>query len=206
MRYTSIVTHRPESNLALIRRVLGSEYLELSITKMSVEEDFETGLTHVVVDTLDTQGSSHTVEGRGVGLVDAIWSGFLERFSVEYQSLRSVELHGFDVKAKLDTKTADTAGSDAVGEVTLQVHNSEGKIFDFSDASRSIAASTAQCVVAALEYFINAERAFITLHHSLQDARERQRPDLITRYTQELSEVVKSTSYAELIESLKKDL
>jgi len=67
-------------------------------------------------------------------------------------------------------------------------------------------ASSARAVVAGIEYFINAERAFIILHHSLIDARERQRPDLVTRYTQEVAEVVKSTSYAEVIENLKKDM
>ena len=60
--------------------------------------------------------------------------------------------------------------------------------------------------MAAVEYFVNAERAFITLHHARMDAKERRRDDLIVRYTRELAEVVKSTSYAEVIENMKKDL
>ena len=39
---------------------------------------------------------------------------------------------------------------------------------------------------------------------SLQDAHERNRHDLVARYTGELGEVVKSTSYTEVIESIKK--
>lgn len=205
LRYNSKVTDRPQANLELIRRVLGNDYLELSIARMTVEEDFENTMSHVVVDTIDTQGQTQTVEGRGCGLVDAIWAGLLERYSREYQSLKSLELVGFTVNANLDTKTA-TSGTDAVSEVTLQIRNSEEITFDFSDASRSIAASSARAVLAGLEYFINAERAFITLHHSLKDARERHRSDLVTRYTKELAEVVKSTSYAEVIENLKNEL
>ena len=61
-------------------------------------------------------------------------------------------------------------------------------------------------VIAAVEYFVNAERAFITLYRSRQDARERNRDDLVTRYTEELAEVVESTSYAEVIETIKREL
>ena len=61
-------------------------------------------------------------------------------------------------------------------------------------------------VIAAVEYFVNAERAFITLYRSRQDARERNRDDLVTRYTEELAEVVKSTSYAEVIESIRREI
>lgn len=200
------MTGRPHDNLELIRKILGSDYLELSIARLSLEEDFESGISHVVVDTIDTHGNVVTVDGRGVGLVDALWSGLLERYSVEYQSLRSIELIGFTVTANVETKTEATFGSDAVGLVTLQVRNSEGKVFSFLDESRSLSRSSARAVVAGVEYFVNAERAFIVLHRSLQDARERNRPDLVTRYTQELAEVVKSTSYAAVIESLKKDL
>jgi hypothetical protein len=192
-------------NIDLIKRVLGNDYLELSITRVAFDEDFESGNGHVVVDTIDTHGNTQTVEGSGCGVVDALWAGLLERYSMEYQSLKSIELAGFDVQAKTDTRS-NGSGTDAVGEVTLKIRNSEGRIFEFKDASRSIVASSARATLAGLEYFLNAERAFITLHHSLKDARERHRDDLVTRYTAELSEVVKSTSYAEVIENLKKDI
>ena len=97
-------------------------------------------------------------------------------------------------------------GVDSMGRVTLGVLNSEGKLFEFHDESRSISRSSARAVLAAVEYFVNAERAFITLHRARMDAKERRRDDLITRYTRELAEVVKSTSFTEVIESMKKDL
>jgi len=57
-----------------------------------------------------------------------------------------------------------------------------------------------------LEYFINAERAFVTLYRCRQDARDRQRDDLVTRYTAEMAEIVKSTSYSKVVEEIKKQL
>ena len=198
------VTKRPPANLDLIRRVLGSEFLNLEVVHLVLEEDSATGKSRVKLEAAQN-GTSLVVDGEGVGLVDALVAGLFKRFEIEYQSLKSIELASFHVDARLDTKKR-RAGADSVGEVTLEVRNSDGKLFGFSDSSRSIATSTARAVVAAVEYFVNAERAFITLYKSRQDARERNRDDLVTRYTEELSEVVKSTSYAEVIETIKKEL
>jgi hypothetical protein len=200
-----IVTKRPHANLDLIRRVLGNDYLNLEVRRIQFDEDVATGKSKVTVETMDSRGVTQVVEGEGVGLVDALIGGLFKRYEVEYQSLKSIELASFSVTARLDTKKR-RAGADAVGEVTLEVRNSEGNIFSFSDSSRSISSSTARAVIAAVEYFVNAERAFITLYRSRQDARERNRDDLVTRYTEELAEVVKSTSYAEVIESIRKEI
>ena len=205
VRYSASVTKRPHANLELIRRVLGNEYLELKIARLVVEEDPEGVHSKVAIFLADTDGNTTEVAGEGCGLVDALWSGLLSRYSAEYQSLCSLEVAGFEVKAKLDTKK-EKDGTDAVGEVTLELRNSDQTRFSFSDASRSITTSTSRVVLAAIEYFINAERAFITLFRSRQDAKERNREDLVARYTGELSEVVKSTSYAEVLENMKKEL
>lgn len=198
------MTKRPHANLELIRRVLGSQYLELKIVRLVLEEDSTTLTSKVVVHLADTQGNTQTVDGEGCGLVDALWSGLVARYSAEYQSLRSIELASFAVQARLDTKQAK--GTDSIGEVILEVRNSDGMRFAFSDASRSITTSSARALLAGIEYFINAERAFITLYRSRQDAKERNREDLLSRYTREMAEVVKSTSYTEVIENIKKEL
>jgi hypothetical protein len=202
--YDRPVTKRPPANLELIRRVLGNDFLNLEVKHLVLEEDSATGKSRVVLETTQN-GSSHVVEGEGVGLVDALVAGLFKRYEIEYQSLKSIELASFHIHARLDTKKR-RAGADSVGEVVLEVRNTDGKVFTFTDSSRSIATSTARAVIAAVEYFVNAERAFITLYKSRQDARERNRDDLVTRYTEELAEVVKSTSYAEVIESIKREL
>ena len=199
------MTVLPQENLELIQRVLGQDYLDLRIERLVLNESMNNENSSVQIDLSDPNGKEHALEGTGVGLVDALFNAFLARFAPEYQSLNSIEIARFSVKARLDTKK-QKAGVDAVGEVVLDVRNSEGKIFSFSDSSRSISSSTARSVLAAVEYFMNAERAFITLYRSRQDARERNRDDLVTRYTRELAEVVKSTSYADVLEGIKKDL
>ncbi|MGE3548053.1 MAG: hypothetical protein AB7L28_29290, partial [Kofleriaceae bacterium] len=84
--------------------------------------------------------------------------------------------------------------------------NSEGRPFSFTDASRSVTTSSARAVLAMVQYFVNAERAFLTLHHARRDALARGREDLVARYTAEMAEVVQSTSYAEVIANIRKEI
>lgn len=199
------MTKRPQSNLELIRRVLGDDFLELKLEHLTIEEDPADDSCSVTVEASDTHGKQHRVEGRGRGVVDAIFNGLFERYSREYQSLKTIELASFKIDGLMETKE-HRSGGDAVATVTIEVRNSEGIQFSFTDQSRSIASSSARAVLAIVGYFVNAERAFMTLYRSRKDAQERNRPDLVARYTHEMAEVVKSTSYAEVIEAIKKDI
>lgn len=186
----------------LIRRVLGTNFLELSLVKLLVEEEGTGASVKVIVN----EGEQPVeVEGKGVGVVDALYSAMLGRYAREYQSLKTIELAAFSVAADMESKKAQ-AGADAVGRVTLDVTNSEGRHFTFTDASRSVVSSTARSVIEAVQYFVNAERAFITLYNARRDALARGREDLVARYTREMAEVVEATSYAEVIANIRKEL
>jgi hypothetical protein len=201
------VTSTPPDNLELIRRVLGKDYLELQLRHLSVEEDPVQENAEVSTRarvSLVNGGGPFEFEGTGAGVVDATYGALLSRYAPEYQSLKTITLYRFTVDADVETKKRK-AGLDAVGRVTIEVTNSEGRHFVFSDVSRSVTTSAARAVLAVVQYFINAERAFITLHKARKDALDRGRPDLVARFTAELAEVVKSTSYAEVIETIKRD-
>ena len=186
----------------LIRRVLGANLIELKLHRLAIEEI--DGGSRV---KLEVQEGDQTieVEGSGVGLVDALYVGLLDRYAREYQSLKTIQLIGFQAAADIGTKTAQ-AGVDAVARVTLDVTNSEGRHFTFSDASRSATTSSARVVLAMVQYFVNAERAFVTLHNARRDALARGREDLVSRYTAEMAAVVESTSFAEVIANIRKEL
>lgn len=186
----------------LIRRVLGTNFLELKLKRLVIEEtDSESSVRVTVVEGDQT----FEVEGKGVGVVDAVHAALLDRYAREYQSLKTIELSEFRVAADIGTKKAQ-AGVDAVARVTLDVTNSEGRHFTFSDASRSATSSAARAVLAMVQYFVNAERAFVTLHNARRDALARGREDLVSRYTAEMAAVVESTSYAEVIANIRKEL
>jgi hypothetical protein len=197
------VIAEPHDNLGLIRKVLGSSYLELALSRLQVDETPDAS-TQIRVTVLE-QGKPIEVEGKGVGVVDALFAGLLERYAREYQSLRSIELTAFRVSSVPDTKHV-TNGADAVATATIDVLNSEGHRFIFSDSSRSIAASSARAVLEVVQYFVNAERAFVTLYNARKDALARGRDDLVARYTAEMAEVVESTSYAEVIDAIRREM
>jgi hypothetical protein len=199
----AVTTTIPLEHEALIRRVLGTNFLEIKLVRQAFEELPEAGST--VKLTITESGAPFEVEGKGVGVVDALFAALLARYGREYQSLTSIRVIGFHIAADIDTKKANH-GVDAVGKVTLDATNSEGKHFSFTDASRSVTASTARTVIAMVEYFVNAERAFLTLHNARRDALARGREDLVSRYTAEMAEVVESTSYAEVIANIRKEL
>lgn len=187
----------------LIKRILAANYLTLSLAKLVIDEDPTTGSTVKVTVTEGDQPVE--VEGKGVGVVDALYGGLLGRYAREYESLKTIQLVGFHVAADIETKKA-LAGVDAVGKVTLDVTNSEGRHFTFTDASRSVTTSTARAVISCVQYFVNAERAFLTLFNARRDALARGREDLVARYTAEMAEVVESTSYAEVIAKARKEM
>ncbi len=195
------MTHPPPHE-PLIRKVLGANFLELKLSRLSFEEADHTTICKVHL----LEGEQPVdVEGKGVGVVDAIFNGLLDRYAREYQSLKTIALIGFHVAADMETKKAQT-GVDAVGRVTLEITNSEGRHFTFSDKSRSVTISIARAVIQNVQYFINAERAFLTLYNARRDALARGREDLVSRYTAELAQVVESTSYADVIENIRKEL
>jgi hypothetical protein len=192
----------PPPHEELIRRVLGANYLELKLVRQTIEEAEEGSA--VKVNLLEGDMPVE-VEGKGVGVVDALYAALLDRYAREYQSLKTLQLASFSVDAEIETKKAQ-AGVDAVGRVTIDVANSEGRHFCFVSSSRSVTGATAKAVITLVQYFINAERAFLTLHHARRDAATRGREDLVARYTAEMAQVVESTSYAEVIENIRKGL
>jgi len=133
------VLKRPQANSDLIRRVLAEGYLELQLARLVIDEAADSSCA-VVVEATDTQGGKYRVEGKGRGAVDAIFQAMLDRYAQEYQSLKSIELANFKVEARMDTKE-EKSGVDAVASVLIEVRNSEGKLFSFTDESRSVAFS-----------------------------------------------------------------
>ncbi len=190
------IEHQP-----LIARVLGDAYLPLRLTRLTVEEAVDEKCRVKVV--LTEHAKVVEAEGEGVGVVDAIFAALLGRYGREYASLKTLTVSGFSVVANLDSKCGQN-GVDAAGTIVIDVCNSEGNRFSFSDTSRSVTLSTARAVVAVVEYFVNSERAFITLDKARRDAMDRNRDDLVTRYTAEMAELVESTSYTEVIEAIRK--
>jgi hypothetical protein len=196
---------QPEQIIELMQSVLGEGYADLRVKRVMIEEDLKQGTTSVTCEVTDgKEGEPSVIAAQGVGLVDAFFNGIVNRFAGEYPSLKTIQFASFHVGAMLETRSA-FAGADSQSEVTVEIRNSEGHLFRFSHASRSLIASSIITTLKALEYFINSERAYLTLYEALRDAASRNRDDLVQCYTGQMAVLVRNTSYSEVIERLRKN-
>ena len=90
--------------------------------------------------------------------------------------------------------------------VTVGMSNSSGCHFEFQHESRSVTRSSIEATLLAVEYFVNSECAFIECFRALKSAKEQRRQDLVERYTSLMSELVKNTSYSEVIEQIREEM
>lgn len=198
--------HREESE-ALLREILGDGYQNLRVENVIYEENILEN-TSKISATVAPPGDAppRKVEGKGVGIVDAFFSGLIEQFSGEYSSLKTIRFAGFSVTAMLDNDARRNAvGSDAVGKASLTVENSAGHVFEFIASSVSITAAALQATLDAVEFFINSEMAFMTTHRALEDAKSRGRSDLAQTFGGRLAQLVRNTSYDEALAEQKSD-
>lgn len=195
-----------ESTRELIRSILKDDYVVPVVETYTITEDVGAGAPCRIAVTLrGAEGApGATIKGEGVGFIDALCAGLLAHYAREFESLKTVQFTGFNVRAKMDT-TRVVTGSDAVGIVALTVRNSEGNLFEFERQGRSLTATALAVVVEAFEHFVNSEKAFITVYRALTDAKARGRADLTSTYTAQLAELVKTTSYTQVIERIRKE-
>jgi hypothetical protein len=195
-----------ESTRELIRSILKDDYVVPVVETYTITEDVGAAAPCRIAVTLrgadGAQGA--TIKGEGVGFIDALCAGLLAHYAREFESLKTVQFTGFNVRAKMDTTRVAT-GSDAVGIVALTVRNSEGSLFEFERQGRSLTATALAVVVEAFEHFVNSEKAFITVYRALTDAKERGRADLVSTYTTQLAQLVTTTSYTQVIERIRKE-
>lgn len=199
---------RRTANHTLVANVLKADYLKLDIARYSITEHVaEDGPCEARVE-LHRSGheneAAEVLEGSGVGVVDAVYNGLIARFAEEFPSLTTLAFTGFRVEGHMETSRGK-AGADAVAGVTLNVRNSEGIGFEFEARARSVLAASIDAVVQVGEFFVNSERAFILMHRALLDAKSRHRADLVERYTSQLAELVKTTSYTQVIERIRRE-
>ncbi|MEE2756494.1 MAG: hypothetical protein VYA30_07520 [Myxococcota bacterium] len=186
----------------LIQQVLGADYVALKATGYHLMENLGDGQCSVEVKLVRTAAleTIDEITGVGVGFIDALYHGLLNHYAREFPSLNTIVFTAFDVTG--DMATSHKQGADATCVVTLSVQNTDGRIFRFEESGRSLVAASLQVVVEAAEYFINSEKAYVTVYKAMADAKERNRPDLIETYTAHLAQLVKTTSYSEVIEKI----
>ena len=183
----------------VISQVLDGTELKLQIDALFVEENFKTGELTLRCDVHDTRsGDRVTVSSRGVGLVDAFVKGMLDTYGSTYVSLRDINFSDFMLRGKNELNR-DGRGADAAAEATMRVANGTGQGVTFASTSPSITRASLTTVLRGIEFFMNAERAFVSLQKALQRAKQDKRPDSKQRYMQQLTILVQLNNYTEVL-------
>ncbi len=202
-----MTTEQPNSDIRqLVKSILGESYTKLKVERIKVEEDLSTEQTSITCEAVQSDsGERIALTGTGAGVVDALFNAMMDRFADEYPSLKSIRLSSFSVGARLETRNRE-AGTDSQGECSLELANSEGKLFPFTVASRSVLGAVLCTMLNGMAYFINSERAFTSVYHALQDAKQRNRQDLVQRFTGQMAILVRNTSYSAVISKIQEEL
>lgn len=197
---------RTQSELqAMVREVLTDDYLSLEIWNYQFSEDVRSHMARMLCSLQRSDETEiRSVEGQGVGMIDALMNGLKGHLAEEFPSLEHIQFVDFSISGDFTSAKLSKAQSDAKGRVRLVVENSGGREFEFEDTSVSISASSVGVVVACAEHFINAERAVLRVYDWIEDAKRRSRPELAERYTHRLADLVSNASYSEAIERKKK--
>ncbi len=196
--------YEQERILSIVKDVLKEEYVHLEVVGYDLHEDFEREQTRIACTIRDTNGETAVIEGSGVGIIDAFFHALLARLSREYPSLDSISIDKFAVTGKIGSGSESNQG-DAICSVTIGIRNSRGNHFEFDHESRSVTRSGIEATLRAAEYFVNSERAFIEAFRGLKSSRRQSRPDLVHRYTDLMSSLVRNTSYSETIEQIQSE-
>lgn len=174
----------------LLKGILKENYLVVKADKLEIVEDYSNDIS-LIKCFLFIGNDFLKIEGTGSGLVDALFRGFFGPQLKEYRSIESLVLTHYKVTAKLDKKY----GSSCNVEVAIELTGKNGRVHKFSATSFSLVKASLDCLLQALELYINGEQAFKTIKKAISDASDRNRQDLISRYTGELFEIVKLTDY-----------
>lgn len=182
--------------------ILENSYKKVSIEKIDIKEDLKEGVTDIKCVLLIGK-EEIPVSGRGRGMVDALFTALLEEVKKKYSSLNNIELLDFAIEADFRRKRIKKKiNSDVEVETRLLLKGSDSDRFIFRHHHTSMITSAAVVVTKVIEYFINSEEAVISLYKSIIDAEKRNRGDLVSTFTLQLSELVKNVSYEERLKTL----
>jgi hypothetical protein len=184
--------------------ILGYEYLILQTQSLKLMENFETNhakLEAKIVEIAKNKPHKRTIQGEGVGLIDACFDGMIKAYEPEYVSLDAIRLIDFSLNTKAESQSKRR--SDANVTAMLRVNNSENYEFTFFRTTSSISHSSVEVVQDMVAFFINSELAYVAMYRALENAKGRGRSDLIERYQNQMATLVQATSYKAVVEKLR---
>ena len=182
----------------IIYRVLGEKKIRLLPISISVNESLNDDFTKTDFSFSVKEGEqSKTValdSQRGKGFVDGLFAGLQKYFINDYKSLDKIRLADYNVNPIM-ANSKNSMGTDAQASVLLSVMVKPHGLSEFSHTSRSMIYSSFSAALEAFEFYINCDRSFYKIQSFIEDARRRNRGDVISSCIYDLSKLTEVNTY-----------
>lgn len=193
----------------IIREALADQYFSFSFKDFSLREHTtHTEIKCHVCVTSEASGfvESKEIAGSGKGPVDALFNSIIKEYVSDCISLERLLVEEFyifvdeqDLRKRIrEGKT----GTDAMVKTCLVINNGNNALIPFRSERRSVILAMLDVVFSAIEFFINSERAAHSLRKYVEHASERNRQDLVEKYTFQMAQLVKNASYVESLRGI----
>ena len=93
--------------------------------------------------------------------------------------------------------------TDAPVEIRLTIKTSRFNRVHFRHQSSSMVSAAIEVMRQAIEFFVNLECAILQLHKNVEDAKKRNRQDLLSNYTYKMSDLVGVISCEKTLEKIR---
>jgi hypothetical protein len=180
--------------LKIVHDVLGTRYVGIFIRNFRLVENDEAKTSHVKCTiSFSNEWKEVQIAGVGYGMVDALFTSMMKKFTKDFSSLSQIEFDDFAMRIKFKNLLATK--TDAPVEIKIALKNKQNQRIYFSSEARSMVVASVSAIRKAFEYLINAERAFLHLQKDVKNAAERSRGDLTKAYTNQMATLVRVLSY-----------
>ena len=150
-----------------------------------------------IVLNIEECGEEKTLEGTGVGLVDATFNAFLAGYLNQYKSLATISLSDAYFVIDYAKRNSDSNVKSRM-KINLEFENHSRAKTSFEEKTTSLSYTAVKAVMNAMQFYINCELLFARLKFLIEDAKKRSRPDMESAYCYALSSVVEVTNYRAL--------
>jgi len=171
----------------------------VTLIPISVEskESF-TGELSSVTCRYENTGKKRILKTNQSNVIGAIFDALVEKYSKQHQSLETIKFVGYSVNPYFKKKSKGS-NSDAMTEVVIEVSCSSKIPVQFRKKDISVLRATIKCIFSCVEYYINSELCFKRLRFLIDEAEKRNRTDISSGYITDIAEIVKVTSYEDLV-------
>lgn len=178
----------------VVKEILSDNYLSFSLDSVKIEE---TSVSSLVCLDISSKTTKTYNTGNYCGLSDNIFTaGFsacTNKIEPLYTSIKNIRL----ISIKSD-KCNISLGAQSPSTTIVTMRNGHYNHFEFLNEAVRNVRDVFSVIISGLEFFVNAERAFVQTKAAMIDAAARNRQDLLERLGYNLSYVTQANDFSRI--------